>query len=120
MHPPKKDVLPELLVPAISKLLEPSIRNHISPAEKGSIILVLTNKGKVHGLSLCLLKAKAKPSGDNDLVIAATLALPPGTINSVSRTGLASSNGLPDCRRNRVAHDSASSKLGTIFVSHSK
>src|SRR3989344_2614745 len=100
-------------------LREPSMMNHINPAENESSILVLMNKGKVHGLSLCLLKAKAKPSGDNDLVIAATLALPPGTINSVSKTGLASSNGLPDCRRNRVAHDSASSKLGTMLVSHS-
>src|SRR3989344_6425916 len=119
MHDDRKDVLPLDLVPAINIVLEPSIRNHRSPAENESIIRFFMKRGNVHGLSLWRLNAKPRPSGESVLVIAATLARPPGTSSSVSRTGLASSNGLPLLSLNLVAHDSASSWLGTMLVSHS-
>src|SRR3989344_5436296 len=118
MQLPKKEDLPLLLVPAMSIVLEPSMRNHISAAANGLSILLFMNNGSVHGLSLCRLMAKPSPSGDSVLVMAAILALPPGADISVSSTGFASSSGRPLVRRNLVAQDSASSLLGMMFVSH--
>ena len=43
---------------------------------------------------------KAKPVGFNSLVITATLARAPGIESSVSRTGLASSNGRAEINLN--------------------
>ncbi len=113
------DVLPLPLPPAISIALPPSTRKLLSPANSGSRYLPRMKSGKVHGFSLWRLNAYARPSGDSDFDIAATLALPPGVLISVSRTGLASSSGLPENSLNLVAHASASSLVGIRFVSHS-
>src|SRR3989344_9496092 len=109
---PNKDVFPEDLVPAISKVLAPSIKNDNNPAAKSVIIPVLINNGKVHGLSLCLLIANAVPVAFKGLVIIATLALAPGIDNCVSKTGIASSNGLAEINLNLDAQDSISSADG--------
>ena len=111
-----KLVFPALLVPAISIDLEPSTMKLMIPAATEFIILVLMNNGRVHGLSLCLLKANASPLGFNGGEITAILAFAPGIISSVSRIGLASSNGLPLMSLNFDAQDSASGLVGTILV----
>ena len=49
------EVFPLPLVPAIRKALFPSIKNQRSPAANGVKVLYLIRRGKVHGLSLCLL-----------------------------------------------------------------
>src|SRR3989338_3150396 len=113
---PNNDVFPALLVPATSIVLLPSIIKLRRPAAKGLIILLYINNGSVHGLSLCLLKAKDIPNGFNGCPTAATLAFAPFMLSSVSRIGLASSSGLPDISLNFVAHESASELVGIIFV----
>ncbi len=119
MSAPRTLVFPDPLPPATSMLTLPSIMKESRPAASGSIILALTNRGRVHGLSLCLLIANPKPCGDKPFVMTANLAFPPGTPMSVSRTGFASSSGLPECILRRVAQDSASSLVGIRFVLHS-
>ena len=52
-------------------------------------------------------------------MIAATLEREVSKDKSVSRTGFASSNGRPDCKRSLAAQEFESSKLGIIFVTHS-
>src|SRR3989344_4805384 len=113
---PNKLVFPALLVPANKSDLEPSIKKLRIPAANGLIILFCINKGNVHGLSRCLLKANAKPLGFKGGDITAILAFAPGMVSSVSRIGLASSKGLPDINLNLEAHDSASGVVATIFV----
>src|SRR3989344_7728417 len=113
---PSKLVFPALRVPAISMDLEPSIRKLRIPADKGFIILFFMNKGKVQGLSRCLLKANASPLGFNGADTTATLAFAPGMLSSVSRIGFASSNGLPEISLSLDAHESASGVVGIMFV----
>ena len=95
------------------------MRKESNPAASGSIMPLFMKRGSVHGLSLCLLIAKPRPSGDSDLVMTANLALPPGMSISASSTGFASSRGLPDSILSLVAHASASSCVGMRFVLHS-
>src|SRR3989338_3052935 len=52
----KKEVFPELLVPAIKCARAPSIVKLRRPAPKGEIIPFFMNKGKVQGVSLCRRK----------------------------------------------------------------
>ena len=91
----------------------------IIPAPNGDIILFCTNNGSVHGLSLCLLRAYANPLGFRGVLITATLERAPGIINSVSKIGFASSNGLPEISLNLAAQELTSSWLGRILVTHS-
>src|SRR3989344_3773752 len=113
---PSRLVFPALLVPAINNDLAPSIKKLIMPAANGFIILFCINKGSVHGLSRCLLKANANPVGFNGADTTATLAFAPGMLNSVSRIGFASSNGLPEISLSLDAHESASGVVGIMFV----
>lgn len=116
---PRNEVFPALLVPATSIVLLPSTMNEISPAASGSIILLFTNNGSVHGLSLCRLNAYAIPVGFNGSVIAATLALAAGSCSSVSSTGFASSSGLPEIILSFDAQLSPSGTVGMMFVMQS-
>src|SRR3989338_7793447 len=116
---PRRLVFPEDLVPAISIVLEPSTMKLIMPAPKGLIFLPLINKGRVHGFSLCLRNAKARPVGFRGFVTTATLEKAPGIFSSVSRIGFASSKGRQDISLSLVAHDSVSSEVGMILVSQS-
>src|SRR3989338_8571161 len=116
IKPLKSELFPELLVPAISIVLVPSIRKLSSPAAVGLIIFALINNGSVHGLSLCLLKEYANPVGFNGFVITATLVDADGSSNSVSNIGFASSNGLPEINLNFEAQPSDSFFVGTMLV----
>ena len=69
-------------------------------------------KGKVQGKSRCLLNEKAKPVGLRGEVTAETLEVKPVTLNSVSKIGFASSNGLPEIYLNFVAQESTSAGVG--------
>ena len=107
---------PELLVPAIIMDLVPSTRKLINPAARGVIVLYFMNNGRVHGLSLCLLKENARPFGFNGFVIVDVLTDAPGSSSSVSRMTFASSSGLPDIILSFDAQDSHSLGVGMIFV----
>jgi len=54
---PKREDLPDPLVPAIKTVLPPSIKKLNNPAVKELIILFCMNKGNVQGSSLCFLIA---------------------------------------------------------------
>ena len=111
---PSKDVFPELLVPATNIVALLSIRKLNNPAANVSMNLFLgwMYKGNVHGKSRCLRKEKVNPVGLNGAVSAETLDVKPVTFNSVSKMGLASSNGRPEINLNLVAQLSTSKTVG--------
>ena len=88
MHELKKDVFPEPLVPQIKNVLVPSTIKLIRPAAKEFIMRFLINKGRVQGLSLCLLNEYARPLGDKGSVNTEILADATGRSSSVSRIAL--------------------------------
>src|SRR3990172_5678249 len=102
---PSREVFPAERVPATRKVREPSMRKLRMPAAWALSMPWLMKSGSVQGLSLCLLKAKARPCGFRGSATAATLALAPGSRSSVSRMGLASSRGLPETSRSLVAQE---------------